>query len=164
MNKIAFSAIASLAFTSMPAFAKEESQQSRVDVGAGVGIPYGLIGIGAEYFVSNNLSLSAGAGHFESFAYSVGANIYFWSSPDRYCPLISINYGTVDQQEGHAGGSLYPATGDDSFEAVSVGIGFKKLWGKDKRDGAMFMIHYVTEDAVGYNVQVVPSIGYMHRF
>ncbi len=111
------------------------SQEGSFDFGAGLGIPYGVLGANIEYYPIDNLSVSAGLGTtiLADVGYDLGLQYYF-TTEGSWTPRLSIHYGT--------NGILESISSEDneSFEGVSIGAGVKKLW---SRHGLALDIFYI---------------------
>ena len=105
---------------SLGPFGRQESFSNLGYLGAGVGIPYGLIGINAEVALDaqnkGNMYLTAGAGILFShgLVYSGGINVYLMDYDRLWRPRLSLLYGTngfYKEYELHA------------YHGINAGIG-----------------------------------------
>jgi len=146
------------------------------DIGLGFGIPYGMSGVNAEYYLIDNLSISAGLGAtlVAGVGYDIGVQYYFGNKGDGWIPRISAHYGTngviktnyrFSDEEG------------ESFDGLSAGIGFKNVRGNSS--WAIDLYYVVTSDmfdrvneleALNYEVstygpeKIRLGIGYSYSF
>ena len=119
-------ALVALYFVSAPASANDAAGKSTL-FGFGLGVPYGVLGSSAEFFVSEHISLAAGAGTtiLAGPAGSVGARLYAGQSSG---PNVGLYYGTAGIVE----------TGYEQYEkhgAMVLTAGQQWLWGKNRGHG-----------------------------
>ncbi len=110
------------------------------DIGLGLGIPYGVFGVNAEYYPIDNLSISAGLGTtlLAGAGYDVGVQYYLGNKRDGWIPRISAHYGT--------NGVLKTSSDEESesFNGLSIGIGLKNVRGNSR--WAIDLFYVVTSD------------------
>lgn len=148
------------------------------ELGAGLGIPYGILGANIEYYPIDNVSVSLGLGTtvVAGAAHDIGLQYYF-GTKGSWSPRISVHSGTNGAiklttcyfgctDEGH------------SYTGTSLGFGVKKLWGHNGIAGDLFYIvtsgvfdAYDNYVAQGYapsgessNSRVKIGIAYIHDF
>lgn len=103
-----------------------------VDIGAGLGIPYGVFGGNVEIFVIDNLSLHASLGTTFIAGAGYGAGVqYYFGEEGSWSPNISLHYGTygvigdIDDNR-----SSISDIEDEKFEGLVIGGGVRKMWGQ----------------------------------
>jgi len=113
-------------------------------IGAGIGVPYGAIGVNTEVAIFKYFSLSAGFGStiYAGSAYSVGGRAYFASTESKFRPRISAHYGTnaVISVSGIDGTNI---DYNESFNGLSLGAGILGMFGESRRFGFDFDIIYL---------------------
>jgi len=140
--------ILSSTFVSMLLFASSSlhaQEAGTVDIGLGLGIPYGLFGGNVEVFVIDNLSLHASLGHTIIADVGYGAGVqYYFGDEGNWSPNISIHYGTY----GVIGNDFKTYTyrqddfEDEQFEGLIIGGGVRKIWGNH---GLSISGHYILD-------------------
>ena len=107
------------------------------EVGVGLGIPYGGIGVNYEFSPVDRFSLDAGAGWTPGgFGWSVGPRVYFADQSKSFRPRISASYGTV--------AIIKPQFGDWKTDTgCCVGPGFQWVFGQKKNWSLDFDVLYV---------------------
>lgn len=118
-------------------------QPNNYRIGAGVGIPYGGIGVNGEYRVNPYSSLSAGFGYVkhDGPGWALGAMLYPMRNDRRFNPRLAGFVGRTATLE------RTDAFNRSSFEAINggtLGGGFE--WRIDKRLSFDFDIFYVFRD------------------
>ncbi|MCP3683082.1 MAG: hypothetical protein GY861_10360 [bacterium] len=148
---------------------------SMFDIGFGLGIPYGVLGVNAEYYPIDNISVSAGLGTtlLAGAGYDVGVQYYFGNKGDGWVPRVSAHYGTNALIYWNRSGN----EDGESFDGVSAGLGLKYVKGNSKWIVDLF--YAVTSDvfdrvdeleARGYDVstygleKVRLGVGYSYSF
>lgn len=112
-------------------------QVHRGYVGMGVGIPYGAVGVNAEYCINpksgGSVYATAGVGHslVVGLAYSAGMNVYLRHAEVVWRPRLSLLYGINGGLEGQY--SMYGEPTSMLYRGVSAGFGQLFLLGKGKR-------------------------------
>jgi hypothetical protein len=124
-------------------------------IGLGIGIPYGMFGVNAEYYLIDNLSISAGLGTtlLAGVGYDVGVQYYFGNKRNGWIPRISAHYGTngvlqtktVSYEEG------------ESFDGFSAGIGLKNVRGNSSWVIDLF---YVVTSGIFDRIDELEAQGY----
>ncbi len=126
------------------AFAQEAGT---VDLGLGLGIPYGVIGGKMEYFVIDNLSLHASLGtNTVGVGYGAGAQYYF-GDKNSWSPNISIHYGSYGVITADDDAAILKSVfdGDEEFEGLAIGGGVRKMWGQS---GLAIGGHYILDSGL----------------
>jgi len=138
--KIKNGMLCSLVVASSLVFSPNIFAQGKFDLGVGLGIPYGILGVNAEYYPLDTFSLSGGVGTtiLAGVGYDVALNYYFGQNKQSWIPRISVHYGTNGILE-----TLSFSNDDDyeSFEGVSVGVGVKRMM--DNSSGFAFDVFYI---------------------
>lgn len=136
----------------VPALSAEDKQ---FRVGAGAGVPYGGIGVNAEYRINEYASVGAGLGYckYEAPGWALGAMFYPLKNTNTFNPRLTGYFGrlgTVEwsdgRHEGYLGGAL--------------GGGFE--WRMNKQLSLDFDVFYLAKDlpsGVESNNEVGLSIG-----
>jgi hypothetical protein len=142
--------------------------------GAGVGIPYGLMGVNVDYNIISNLDVSFGIGvnPLSGLCYNMGEKLHLASEEKRFRPRISCYYGTntIVEEPGFLS--------DDytNYNGVTAGVGARIFFGATQQHGLDFDLLYIisTEadidqlEAEGYDVSgmddIKISIGYRRFF
>jgi hypothetical protein len=139
--------------------------QEPIDLGVGVGIPYGVLGANIEFYPTNNLSLSAGLGTtiLGDTGYDLSLHYYFGREGD-WTPRLSVHYGTngvleTSYRRDHDDEYFYRWRDDEyeTFEGISVGAGVKKLWGKH---GIAFDVFYIASSDLFDRVDELEAKGF----
>lgn len=132
-------------------------------VGAGFGVPYGILGVGLEINALPYLSLNGGLGTtiFSGVGWNVGARGYFRKPGPVWRPRISAFYGIngiYAEDFGH------PANA--SYTGVTVGVGQLFLWQQHGFDlDLMYIINSELYDAIpGDYVRIKINVGYRFAF
>ena len=113
----------------LTALGLRESFTNQGYLGAGIGIPYGVIGINAEVALNSegqdNLYLTGGAGILFShgLAYSGGINLYLMDYDRLWRPRVSFLYGT---------NGIYQGYENHVYHGLNVGIGQLFQLGADR--------------------------------
>ncbi len=136
------------------------AQGENFDMGFGIGIPYGIFGVNAEYYPINNLSLSAGLGSTlrAGAGYDIGIQYYFAKKGDNWSPRLSAHYGTngILQTTLSVFGTTFKED-YESFEGLSVGVGFKNMMGNS---GWTFDILYVVSSGLFDRIDELEAQGF----
>jgi len=111
-----------LAFTASPARA-----EGPVRLGAGFGIPYGVIGVNVEARAGDYVGLTAGVGHtvFAGVGWCVGGRGYLFPPERKLRPRLAAYYGTA-----YVHGDL-----EKQKAGLAVGGGAHLRLGKSKKHG-----------------------------
>lgn len=147
-------------------------KESKVGVGIGFGIPYGILGVNVDFVVAPNLNLTAGLGTSTvDLGYSFGAKYFFSDVSHSFRPRILALYGT--------NAVLWDASGwdnDKSYTGLSLGAGAQWMWGESKSNGLDFDIIFIATTGLDVNDlknqgiivdepgKIKFSIGYRHMF
>jgi hypothetical protein len=129
MNKLTCTAYAFFLCGSSSVYAQNAGS---VDIGVGLGIPYGVLGGNVEVFVIDNLSLHASLGTTVIAGAGYGAGVqYYFGKEGSWSPNISLHYGTY----GVIGASDDDKSSkndieDEQFEGLVIGGGVRKMWGQ----------------------------------
>lgn len=179
-NKFAFKLSLFVLAISISLGTQAQQDSLQFDLGVGVGTSYGgVIGIQGELEVTPSIGLSAAIGHtfLADPGFDIGLYKYFLDK-NQWQPRVSIHYGTNGffWDIFHAFG-LDKNDDSKNFEGFSLGLGLKKIWG---RNGMVVDILYIATselddfkeklDRAGaeYDEQggsgVLFSIGYVHSF
>ena len=132
-------------------------------VGAGLGVPYGSLGVNLEINVIPYLSLSGGLGTtiYAGVGWSVGARGYFRKPGPLWRPRLSSFYGTnkiYAEDLGNPNNKSYPG--------FTVGIGQVVLW---KRHGFDLDLMYIVNSQIdnehteNYS-KIKINVGYRYAF
>jgi len=112
-------------FVMSSAYAEEDIKR-KSSIGAGFGIPYGVLGVNLELYTSQNIAITAGVGStiIAGPGYVAGARYYPGSGEENSRFRITAIYGTntIVEKGGSIFGSEY-----ESYSGLSFGIGW--LWG-----------------------------------
>jgi hypothetical protein len=101
-----------LASLAVPAFSAEDDH---FRLGAGAGVPYGKLGVNAQYRMNSYVSAGAGLGYFEHDGpgWSLGAMCYPWENMNTFNPRLTGYYGRIGtvnyssgRHEGYLGGAI----------------------------------------------------------
>jgi hypothetical protein len=101
-----------LACFAVPAFSAEENQ---FRLGAGRGVPYGRLGVNAEYRINSYASVGAGLGYFkhDGPGWALGAMFYPIKNDRTFNPRLTGYFGRIGtvnwsdgSHEGYLGGAL----------------------------------------------------------
>ena len=155
-------------------------RSSKGAIGAGLGVPYGILGANAEYEVGKNLYISGGIGTtiLAGTGYSIGLRYYLKEAGNSWRPRLSAFYGTNSVLDVVAFG------GDDfqeQYSGLALGIGQKWLLGERHRQGIDLDLMFLAtrgdfdDDAdmleeMGYEVDDIGagkikfSVGYRYNF
>jgi len=158
-------------------------QDKKVTMGAGIGIPYGVIGSNIDVNVAPNFDLVAGFGTtvVAGMGYSFGAKYYFGDYEKTFRPRVSAYYGINSavqiQNRGYSNNYYYtskdgetrltssqqqwnlPATEEGkSYSGISLGLGGQWMWGQSKSNGLDFDIMLIA--TTGLNVDELQAYGY----
>jgi len=132
-------------------------------VGAGFGVPYGILGIGVEFNALPILSLNGGLGTtiFSGVGWNVGARAYFRKPGPVWRPRISAFYGI--------NGVYAEDFGDPdnaSYAGLTVGLGQLFLWQQHGFDlDLMYIINSELYDVIpGDYVRFKINVGYRFAF
>jgi len=129
----------------------------RSSIGAGLGIPYGVLGSNIDISVSPNVSLSGGIGttFLAGAGYSFGLKYFLKSANSRFRPRFSAYYG-VNAIIAEGIGVASDAT---SYTGLSLGLGAQWMWGKNKTTGLDFDIIYIATS--NYDLDQFRQKGYL---
>ena len=117
-----------------------DNRREMNSVGAGLGIPYGILGLNADLHAVDNVTVSAGIGStiFAHVGYEAGLR-YSLLSPDHlFRPRVSCFYGTNSV--------VYFDLREDlkrSYSGVTLGIGSQCV-PRDTHIGVDFDIYFLT--------------------
>lgn len=109
-------------------------------IGAGLGVPYGILGFNAELAVHDYINLSAGLGTtvFAGLGYGLGAKGYFKPIGEKWRPRVSAHYGV---------NSLIMLDDDwdtsEKFAGLVLGLGIQGMFGINRNHGFDFDIVYL---------------------
>lgn len=135
-----------VAAVAAPAVAEQSTtivQPNSYRIGAGVGIPYGGIGVNGEYRVNPYSSLSAGLGYVkhDGPGLALGAMLYPLRNDKTFNPRLAGFVGRTATLE------RTDAFNRKSFEAINGGtLGGGLEWRIDKKFSIDFDISYVFHD------------------
>ena len=151
---------------------EETAEYSNNSWGIGFGIPYGILGVNADYNIISDLNVSFGLGTtiFAGVGYNIGFKYFITAKENSFRPRVLAFYGINSM-------SLIGDEGE-SYTGFSIGAGFQWMWGQSKTNGLDFDIIYIA--TTGYDVdelrakypqyqieelgRVKISIGYRHIF
>jgi opacity protein-like surface antigen len=139
-------------------------------IGAGIGIPYGVIGINADINIAPNLNLTGGIGYaIVGVGYNFGAKYFFSDVSKSFRPRVLAVYGTNAYLQV-IGASSY----DKAYTGLSLGVGGQWMWGKSRTNGVDFDIIFIATTGLDVNDlknqgiiaeepgKIKISIGYRH--
>jgi hypothetical protein len=144
---------------------------------AGLGLEYAVLGLHTEYEGLDHLHpfLAIGGTPTETngtlFSYAFGTRYYFYPKEDHFRLFGTVLYGTTTLlQKVYVFGS-----GKDTSElrnGMSLGLGFRWLWGDSKRSGISFSLHKVifidisSEEEEFFEIGngIKPNIGFCYLF
>lgn len=156
MNKLTCTAFAVCLCGSSSVYAQNAGS---VDIGAGLGIPYGIFGGNVEIFVIDNLSLHASLGTTFLAGAGYGAGVqYYFGEEDSWSPNISLHYGTygvigdIDDKR-----TSISDLEDEKFEGLVIGAGVRKMWGKH---GLSIGGHYILDSDLEDKQNELEDVGY----
>ncbi len=123
-------------------FIEDRPNPKQNSFGAGLGIPYGGIGVNVNINLVSNLYFTAGMGTtvFAGVGYCAGARFFFTPAHQSFRPRASAFFGTTTIVEKE-----YPdgETDDESYPGIVLGIGSQWMWGKTKSNGLDFDLLYI---------------------
>ncbi len=134
--------------------------------GAGLGMPYGTIGVNVEGQFGHRIGVTGGLGHtvYAGLGWCVGARAYFRSSDKGTRPRVSVNYGTA----------FITDVLEEQKAGLSLGVGARSSFGRDRKHGIDYDLLVIAapstssvEDEWGGEAAGVPvkiAIGYSFRF
>lgn len=140
-------------------------------LGLGYGIPYGGLGLNADYLFLDNVALTVGFGAFEySAGYSIGAKVFFRSPERALRPQLLMVYGVNGIITKDA---VVEVTSNLAYTGVTAGLGAQYMLGKSKKHGFDADLIYVLSSGVfkacdDYNLprpgRLAFSFGYRYAF
>jgi hypothetical protein len=144
----------------MPAFSEDNKSSFNADhfrIGIGGGVPYGGIGVNAEYKFNTYISASAGLGYYqhEGPGFAVGAMFYPLKNDGTVNPRLSAYFGRVStyKQSTVSGDNYRPTYGG------ALGAGFD--WRIYKRLTFGLDLFYLMKDAPnGYRSGISGAAGF----
>ncbi len=147
--------------------------------GVGIGIPYGIFGFGADYFVRPRIAATIGLGTaFIGGAYDVGIRYFLRDMDHTWRPRLSAYYGINSFELVQTADNELDKKNSDTFAGLTLGIGQQWSWGKSKHTGIELDMNYLVTTGVfdridelkahGYDVseasRIQMSIGIRHNF
>jgi len=140
-------------------------------IGAGLGIPYGILGLNLDLNLIEYLTLSAGIGttlFSDKPGYSIGGRLYLASAEKTWRPRISAFYGTIGgiqityYYDEYYEPSIEPFSSDaEVFYGPIVGIGISSYWGQRKNYGIDIDLIYILDNKVAKRAEEMESEGYI---
>ncbi len=139
-------------FAPTPTVETEQSDYCKSgSIGIGLGIPFGTIGINSEYNVNDYLSSSVGLGYaVYGIGYSLGARVYTNPIKDKFRWMFELDYGT---------NGVF-ADEEASYTGITVGTGFKWMWGETRRFGIEMQLMYILQSDMYDVIDEYQSMGY----
>lgn len=154
------------------------------NVGVGLGIPYGVLGLGVEFYATTRISVIGGLGFaVEGLGYDIGGRFYFKEiSNATWRPRVTAVYGTnsvlVAEKETHYYYYDDYDTREDIYSGLTLGIGQQWAFGSNKHHSIDFDLMYIVTSAIyddidflndhGWEVsdpgRVKISLGYRYNF
>lgn len=110
-----FSVGAALIFLVCLAVPALSAENNQIRVGVGAGVPYGQLGVNAEYRINEYASVGAGLGYYHSDgpSWALGAMFYPLKNINTFNPRLTGYFGRVGtvkwsdgRHEGYFGGAL----------------------------------------------------------
>lgn len=166
-----------------PQAATPELQEHDGSVGVGFGLPYGLIGLGLDINLANNLYATIGLGTTgDSVAYNAGLKYYFRDVSKVWRPRLTFLYGTNGFLERECFGYGCNFNSEiETFKGTTVGLGQSFSFGHKRKHGFDLDLLYRLSDGGfedetdrlennGYTVEQSSSngfslaIGYRYNF
>ena len=128
------------------------------NIGAGVGIPYGVVGINADFPIVKNFHFSWGLGTtiMSGIGYNSGIKYYLRSVKNSWRPRILFNFGTTGILEV----SDPSGKRKKKYYSFSLGIGQKGMWGKTKTHGIDLDILYILGSEIFDDIDEYAGKGY----
>lgn len=145
---------------------KEKIYGKHGSVGLGFGIPYGVLGINAEYYIIPYLSCSGGIGTtlFAGLGYSVGARGYVRKPGHFWRPRASLFYGINGFWLINNDQIYHPE--NEKFRGLTIGLG--QLF-QTRQHGLDLDLMYIINSELyqvhpGDYVRLKISVGYRYAF
>lgn len=135
-------------------------RSSKGSLGAGLGVPYGILGANAEYEVAQQLCVSGGIGTtiLAGTGYSFGLRYYLNEAGNSWRPRLSAFYGTNAMIE------VIELSGEDfqeQYSGLTLGIGQKWLLGERHRHGIdLDLMFLATRGDFDHDMDVLEEQGY----
>lgn len=113
-------------------------------VGAGLGVPYGVLGLNGEYAIADNVNLTAGIGTtiLAGAGYNIGIKYYLKDVGNAWRPRISAYYGINGIIIVQYAWSSEPFI-EEVHSGLTLGIGTSWMWGDAKKHGIDLDIMYI---------------------
>ena len=159
---------------------EEMKYASTGSAGVGIGVPYGVIGMGADYHLLNGVHLSVGFGTtvFAGSAFEIGGKYFFREAGHTWRPRVMAFYGVNSMiliEDSWSGD-----TEGEKYSGLTLGVGQQWTFGDDKRHALDLDLMYLLtrgdfdddmeawEDA-GYDItggeaRIKLSFGYRYCF
>lgn len=137
----------------------EQTFKSKGSIGAGFGLPYGVLGFNGDISLFKSLYLTAGIGTGIVITpmYSIGSKLFLRSGNYKWRPRVSAYYGSTGMLyvEG------YSETISERFNGLSIGLGQQLTLGITKSFGFDLDLIYILDDSALENrIQELKNEGY----
>lgn len=115
-------------------------------LGLGYGIPYGGLGLNADYLFLDNVALTVGFGAFQySAGYAIGGKVFFRGPDKALRPQLLMVYGVNGIVTK---GAAVEVASNEAYTGVTAGVGAQYMLGKSKRHGFDADLIYVLSSGV----------------
>jgi len=137
----------------------EKTYSSSGSIGAGLGIPYGILGLNMDIKLYKSLYVTGGIGTgiVVSPMYNIGTKLYMRSGEYKWRPRISAYYGT----NGMLFVEDYNGNLKERYSGLTLGIGQQWTLGINRSWGIDLDLMFITDDSELKNrIQELKDKGY----